>query len=111
MTIGIDFDGTITKNPFLFKHLIELFQKNNDIVYIVSGTAEEHRNQLKQELYKYGIFVPESCIILKPTYGNLNETTQWKVSQVDKLKIRLFIDNNSITLDAIGPYCTTFLIR
>ena len=37
MNIGFDFDGTITKNPWLFKQLIDMFRSVNGVntVYII----------------------------------------------------------------------------
>jgi hypothetical protein len=111
MKIAFDFDGTITKNPTLFKVLIESLQSSHHDVYLISGTSEEKRAELLSELRDYGISFSSHSIILKPIAGNIHEVTQWKYDVIDKLKIRCFFENRRETAKKINELCTTFLIQ
>lgn len=107
MNIAFDFDGTITKNPFLFKSLIELLMPMYDI-YIISGTAKKDQNKLLKELLNYNINIDLNNILLKDDYGDINNTTEWKYNIIDKYKIRLYFENRLDTAQKIQELCTVF---
>lgn len=112
MKIGFDFDGTITKNPFLFRILINSLIASGNEIYIISGTAEKDRLILTNELKSFGIInVPNSNIILKYEYGDVADTTNWKFNIIDKYKIRCYFDNRPETIKKLNMLCTTFLIK
>ncbi len=110
MRIGFDFDGTITKNPFLFKKFIDIFRTAGIEIFIISGTAEVDRPRLLAELESYEIRIPNDCIILPPQYNDVLETSTWKRDQIDKLKIRAYFENRIETISVINDLCTTFRV-
>lgn len=114
MRIGFDFDGTITKNPYLFKIFIEALVKDKvNEIYIISGTAELDRTKLLSELSDYGILdlINNDNIILKQEDGNIDDVSNWKFGIIDKYKIRCYFDNRSETLEVVSSLCTTFLVK
>lgn len=112
MNIGFDFDGTITKNPWLFKQLIDMFRSVNGVrsVYIISGTSHADRHKLLNELKAFNITVNPENIITKPESGNISDVTMWKYNLVDELKIRLYIENREETAVKLSELCTIFKI-
>lgn len=110
MRFGFDFDGTITKNPIVFKILIESLIKNNYDVYIISGTAESKRKNVVQELNSYGVKLEKVNLILKETESDIYSTTKWKFDHIDKLKIRCYFENRNITANDISELCTVLKV-
>jgi len=45
LTIGIDFDDTITTHPEMFKEIINIFKKYGCIVYIVTARSSDMDNK------------------------------------------------------------------
>jgi hypothetical protein len=110
MNIGFDYDGTITKNPHLFKEIILAFQLSGHEIYIITGTVENLRTKLNAELIEFGIDPESIKIIMKPSAGDLKDVTTWKCGQIDILKIRCFFENKSYTAKKINSLCTTLKI-
>lgn len=111
MRIAFDYDGTITKNPFLFKEIIEAMYKNGHELYIITGTEQKHRKQLMAELNSFGI--NKDCIeaiFMKPKKGNVKNVTKWKCKVIDSIKIRCFFENREESAIKINNFCTTFKI-
>lgn len=111
MSIGFDYDGTITKNPYLFSQLIKSLQLSEHKIYIISGTREALRHELELELIEYDIMLDSNFIILKPEPGDIDAVTEWKYDMIDKLKIRCFFENRAHSAKKINELCTTFLIQ
>lgn len=111
MKIGFDFDGTITKNPAVFKVLIDALQISHHDVYLISGTVQSERDKVIEELREYDISFSSNNIILKPEVGSLEEVTNWKFEMIDRLKIRCFFENRTETAKKINEICSTMVIQ
>ena len=112
MIIAFDHDGTITKNPFIFKVLIDSLVKSEHRIYIISGTAKEDRYNLISELESFNIsLIPGKIdLILKDTYSDIKETSEWKKEMIDRLKIRCYFENRMETAETIRDLCNVFLV-
>jgi len=112
MNIGFDFDGTITKNPFIFKVLIESLKKDNDL-FLISGTSEGERNNLIKELISFGIQESsfKNIVLKEESTSNVNEVSLWKKHKIDTLKIRLYFENREETANIVSDLCNVCLFK
>lgn len=110
MKIAFDFDGTITKNPFFFKFLIESLINNGSEIYIISGTCKKDRKKMLKEIKSYNIKIFSENIITKDKPGNLIDVTEWKKKVIDELKIRVYFENREETSKLVSELCTVFKI-
>lgn len=108
--IAFDFDGTITKNPYLFSNLINALIMANFDVHIISGTAVEDKERMRDELSDYGVGLSSVTLILPDQYMDIKNTSLWKRDQIDKLKIRAYFENRIETISVINDLCTTFRV-
>lgn len=109
MRIAFDYDGTITKNPYLFKVFAEALKEKHEL-YIISGTNMKLYKELVSELSDMGLDEKWFRIVLKPKDGDLDDVTEWKKGIIDTYKIRCYFENRQKTADAINEFCTTFKI-
>ena len=112
MRIGFDFDGTITKNPFIFKVLIDSLKINNEL-YLISGTSIKDKSKLIQELNTFGLSEMDfTCLVLKEeSTSDVNIVSEWKKNKIDTLKIRLYFENREETANKIVDLCNVCLFK
>lgn len=110
MKIGFDFDGTITKNPFIFKILVESLQKDNDL-YIISGTSYADKRMLLSELNSFSINENyfKEIILREESSTDVMVVSEWKKHIIDKYKIRLYFENRKETAIQINDLCNVCL--
>lgn len=94
---AIDLDGVITANPpamawFLY-HLLK--NENDNEVYIITwrnGSDETRRNETLDDLKRFGIQYTD--LIMAPRkFKTLRMAAFWKISQIKKLNINIWIDD------------------
>jgi hypothetical protein len=97
MKIGIDFYGTITKDPKVYKLLAETVLAAEGSVYIITAIAEHNRKQVLKDIRKS--HVPYSEIHVVP-YTEWHQVPGLKKQVAFKLELDMIIDDRLDVLRA-----------
>ncbi len=94
MVIGLDIDGTITRNPAFFSILSSALTKAGHTVFVI--TLRDDRNRAIADLRKWGI-VHQKLITSTPS-ELMDFGDEWKAMVCQKHKIEIFLDDDADVL-------------
>ena len=100
MLIGLDWFGTITKEPELFALVTSLLKQHGDIIYIISAVRKKEWDE-NAERYKQKVLadLKENNIVFDELYTvefeDPKEVPYVKLEKCKELKIEYFFDDRN----------------
>jgi hypothetical protein len=109
MKIAVDYDGTLTLNPAVFKKLLSRLAKAGTKLYLVTGRPEVERDQIESFVKTYGMKFDKMFFYpIAYKYNGISwditrdiRIGRWKAKVVKDLHADVIIDDNPIYISQV----------
>lgn len=101
MIVGLDFNGTITKNPKLFKRLSAALLAAGYPVYIITAVRASNVSATRQSITKSK--VPHTAIEIV-VFREFEEIPELKLRACQRLGVKLMIDDMPHTCELLAKH-------
>lgn len=100
MILGVDFYGTVDRNPKLYKKLINHILDGGGAVHLISQVEKGHLKKAGNDIRKSHIKFSGVHII----ECDFKDAPQKKLEKCRELKVQMFIDDRSDTCKLLSKY-------